>query len=402
MKGKGIVVSDPEGLQKALNRKICFALQKNITTLILQNVRLTERVSHLMNGIEESSITTLILSSNELTTNDMSIITPKLNKLPLIQLTYNDNSLRNKGCSILANYLKENTNLTHLSLESNEIEPVGVVSIISSITLNTSFKYLNLHKNHMGVKGTQSISAFLSTNTILKSLDLSMNEINLKGIVALGKALSINTTLTYLNISGNALSDTYFHQFFKFLNNNTTLQHLHMKNNMLSGFPFVSKSLVTLNVEDNNISHRLANHFLGRLIDSKNTSLKAILLKSPPPSQPITESYFNDFEGKLTTYLKMNTILSQLSLPFDSKRSKHIQTLLFSQNVETATHFAGTWPSTHLSLEVSLQENIHCLLITTKDLPKDIQSLIISFMILIHFLNPPSVGIPPNTKISLL
>jgi len=94
-------------------------------------------------------------------------------------------------CSILTN----NSFLTLLSLEYNEIGNKGGKAIAELLKKHKTLKILKLNNNQIGNEGITAITASLMTNAILMELQLQNNQFDDIGSEAIRKLLETNTTL---------------------------------------------------------------------------------------------------------------------------------------------------------------------------------------------------------------
>jgi Leucine Rich repeat len=105
----------------------------------------------------------------------------------------------------VAAMLLQNTVLTKVSLNGNNIGPAGTIALAATLRMNASLQELGLGRNNIGNEGAVAVAGALTFNDTLERLDLSSNSISDNGANALLKALiQSNCSLTWLNLEDNA------------------------------------------------------------------------------------------------------------------------------------------------------------------------------------------------------
>ena len=85
-------------------------------------------------------------------------------------------------------------------VDTSLLEEIG-----TALKENTALTVLDLNRNEIGNGGVDALCAALRENTALTELDLSYNRIRAGGAEALGAALRENTTVTVLDLSYNGI-----------------------------------------------------------------------------------------------------------------------------------------------------------------------------------------------------
>ena len=248
-------------------------------------------------GLEKlTNLTTLSLGSNNISEVDLS----KNTSLTILYLSDNNlssidlsNNTALKSLSLDSNNLSSidlgnNTALTTLRLGSNNISEID-------LSKNTSLTNLNLNNNNIS-------SIDVSTYTALTSLALSYNNINSIDV-------SSNTALTSLYLSDNNLSSID-------VSKNTSLTILNLGDNKLSSIDVSKNTALTyLFLDDNNLSS----------IDvSKNTALTYLdlsynNLSSIDISNNSTLTTLNLFCNNLNSIdVSSNAALTSLGLSYNN------------------------------------------------------------------------------------
>lgn len=142
-----------------------------------------------------------------------------------------------KGCDytnvdkVVAN-LKDNTEVTHLSLANNGLEPDDCDALALLIASNRSIVSLDLSNNKIGGDGMSKIATALAANTSITDLDLGANGLSKSAAKALATALSSPTcVIARLQLSGNALGIYGTEELAAGLRGNTSVTTLGLQNN---------------------------------------------------------------------------------------------------------------------------------------------------------------------------
>jgi Ran GTPase-activating protein (RanGAP) involved in mRNA processing and transport len=81
--------------------------------------------------------------------------------------------------------LKQNTSLTTIDLDGNNIQVGGAIAIADALKENTSLKSINLIYNHIQDKESILIADALKENLNLTSIKLNLNRITADGAVVM-------------------------------------------------------------------------------------------------------------------------------------------------------------------------------------------------------------------------
>jgi len=124
---------------------------------------------------------------------------------------------------------------------------------------------INLSCNALGQEGCRMLAQGLEGNGVLKDLDIGANGIGLPGARYLASALEANTTLQNLKLYWNKIGDKGLGSLISGLRENTSLTHLDLRWNGIGSDGMA----------------RVRN----AMTESKNTTLKSVLLGSPVDSK---------------------------------------------------------------------------------------------------------------------
>ncbi|CAF1189407.1 unnamed protein product [Adineta ricciae] len=162
----------------------------------------------------ETSLTTLIISNNQITIYGVQILSDVLryNKT-LIKLDLSHNQINARGAQHLATALEFNNTLTHLNLSNSLIEIEGIKYFSNLLQENKTLTKLLLANNEIGDVGIQYSSDVLRNNTALTTIDFSDNSIGYQGVLYFIDAVKMNKALKTIHFGGNAVSDEISNEF---------------------------------------------------------------------------------------------------------------------------------------------------------------------------------------------
>ena len=147
------------------------------------------------------------------------------------------------GAAAIAEALKNNTVLTFLNLDTNNIEDSGAAAISEALKANTALTWLYLRNNMIGDSGAAAIAEALKTNTALTRLWLQNSTIGDSGAAAIAEALKNNTALTMLHLGSNNIGNSGATAIAEALKSNTALAKLDLDNN--PGISDATQQLIT-------------------------------------------------------------------------------------------------------------------------------------------------------------
>jgi Ran GTPase-activating protein (RanGAP) involved in mRNA processing and transport len=208
--------------------------------------------------VENSALTTLILKRNDWGDEGAAAIASVLlYSDSLTRLVIETDGITDIGFRVIAGSLINNTALTNLELDGNAIEEIpGSEDLLSN---NSTLSILSLNSNQIDDVGAEALSTGLCMNTGLKYLHLNRNDISFEGMEYLADALSQeNSTLLHLELQGNDGGSSGACSFANCLRSNTTLKTLDLS---------LNKSITDLGAEE-----------LMRAMKS-NSSLQALLIE---------------------------------------------------------------------------------------------------------------------------
>lgn len=152
-------------------------------------------------------------------------------------LELRDDRLARNGIWFIAEALRCNTTLIKLDLRTNDLTDPSITLLMNVLTVaRTNLKSLNLSDNRIGETAATSVGKMLETNDKLTHLWLETNQINDQGVEAIATALQkSNRTLEQLYLSGNELiTDRRVTGLIRMLDENRALTQLELSDCSLS------------------------------------------------------------------------------------------------------------------------------------------------------------------------
>jgi len=119
-----------------------------------------------------SELKTIKYDGHELTTEDL-----REND----ELEWDSEEFHDVEAIIIAEFLKDNKELTRLDLARNSIADAGAAALAAALKDNTTLEYLNLESNLVAEKGGKALCEAVSSNTTLTYLNLKYNAVPTSG-----------------------------------------------------------------------------------------------------------------------------------------------------------------------------------------------------------------------------
>ncbi|GFO18347.1 leucine-rich repeat-containing protein 74b-like [Plakobranchus ocellatus] len=150
----------------------------------------------------------LHLDNNKLQEGDGRHLAKIMTTVPdLRELNLNHTTLGFKDGTRLALALaSDSSNLSHLSLQYNNIRTDSAVQLALSLGKNTTLKSLNLAWNGFGPEGCRALAKTLGENSSLTTLDLTNNRLGITSLEHLVEGLKKNTTLKSVKFGTNPMT----------------------------------------------------------------------------------------------------------------------------------------------------------------------------------------------------
>ena len=198
---------------------------------------LTDRsIGLLAEGIE----TNVGIEEIQFTHNDLSLpngvkFINALSKLPnLKKLCLNSCNLNIPCLEAMNSALQDSTELTDISLYSNEINSEGAAIIAQMLVNKVKLQTLGLSNNMIGRGGSKEIAQVcLSELKCLTRLALESNLIGNDGLEAISQALADNQSLVEIFLYNNDLDDDSMLDFSQMISNKGKLQTLGLEYNRI-------------------------------------------------------------------------------------------------------------------------------------------------------------------------
>ena len=259
--------------------------KSNLRVLNLNNNNMTEKVAESLADVvkNNSQLEELYLSDNDLKLSATKILNALKQNSSLRLLHLNDNLMTQDVAKDLADVIKNNPNLEHLSIRNNKLG-LEAVAILQALKEKSNLKFLNLISNYMSGEVSEDLAEVIKSNSSLEELYLSYN--NLGSSVVFLQALKGASKLKVLSLSNNQLSSNFpthlaAAELTAVIKNNPLITRIWLGGNMLqSGLINITSScrslrnLQALQLSHNNINPQEITH-LSSLV-ANISSLKAL------------------------------------------------------------------------------------------------------------------------------
>jgi hypothetical protein len=123
------------------------------------------------------------------------------------KLILRGNYISTVGAKAIAELLRDQNSLVHVSLEWNQIGPSGAEYFANALLTNRSLYYLDLRNNYINSDAAIAFASAVMKNPILKTLDLRWNQIEDRGALAFKSCILDRKPSLQLLIHGNLLSE---------------------------------------------------------------------------------------------------------------------------------------------------------------------------------------------------
>ncbi len=138
---------------------------------------------------------------------NIQFLCEKLKIDPKKKLILRGNYISTLGAKAIADLLRDQNSLLHVSLEWNQIGSTGAEYIAESLPQNRSLVYLDLRNNYIASDAAISLSTAIMKNPLLKTLDLRWNQIEDRGALSFKSCILDRKPGLQLLIQGNLLSE---------------------------------------------------------------------------------------------------------------------------------------------------------------------------------------------------
>ena len=214
-----------------------FTLQK----LVLENNNASGTAACTIAGAiagalrQNTHLTVLNLNSNNLQSGIALIAASLQNTFTLQQLEFAKNNLSNEEAVYIAAILEKSENLQVLNLHGNRLFSLGVTTVTKSLKGISKLKHLDLSSNMITGEAANNIAAVLSHNVGLQVLNLDKNNLHAAGIIAIVKGLKTTYSLQKLGLRKNNISNCKeaVHALATVLSNNPGLHMFNLEENDL-------------------------------------------------------------------------------------------------------------------------------------------------------------------------
>ena len=245
---------------------------------------LYQRIENLIIAIRDNtSLTSLILNNNDITDDQaIRILDGIQNNRNLKILNLNKNKIEAEGAKAIAETIKRNPNLQTFDISSNNIKDDGARAIAEAINENRTLELLNFSNTQIGDLGARDIAEAIKQNPNLQTFDISSNNIGDDGARAIAEAIKQNPNLTSLNLSYNQIGAQGARAIAEVIEQNPNLTSLDLSNNNIGddGARAIAEAikqnpnLTSLNLSNNNIGPKGARAIAEAI--KQNTNLTSL------------------------------------------------------------------------------------------------------------------------------
>jgi Ran GTPase-activating protein (RanGAP) involved in mRNA processing and transport len=229
-------IEEDDGDMEPLDKALVGISKNSITTVDLKMEGLDDdSIANLLtNLLENTSVTRLLLDGNEMEAKSFLQFNELLLKSTNIDfVSLNFVMLGELGSQTISKGLASNQSVTSLSVVGNDLFENGMASLRIGLQHNTKLAILNLSENSISDAGCKSLHDMMCINSSITKLDISNNYINKEGAQHLAQMIKVNKTLKSLNLERNSLEDGGCEVFSAALPENNSLEELFLGNNII-------------------------------------------------------------------------------------------------------------------------------------------------------------------------
>ena len=307
---------------------------------------------------EETALQQLDVSNNSIGDRGATVLAEMLKKnSTLQQLDVSRNSIHSGGATALAEMLKENRTLQQLDVSGNSIGDEGATTLAIMLKKNSTLQQLDVGSNSIGDRGATELAKMLKVNRMLQKLDVSFNSIHDGGATALAETLTRgNRMLQQLDICCNCIGERGGMALAEMLKENRTLQQLDVSTNSIGSAG--ATALAEILKKENRMLQQL-NISFNSIGDGGATEL-AKMLKENGTLQKLDVSFNSIGDGGATALaekLKENSRLQQLDVSGNSigdvgatELAKMLKKNTTLQQLDVSNNCLGSGGATTLSV----------------------------------------------------
>lgn len=178
----------------------------------------------VMHEVElKGNISRVMLRRNKLSSDAIFVVAEFMkNSTNLTWLDLSGNSFDIRGARALAEAIEVNRTVQILCICSCNLGSHGVRVIVDAMKVSRCIQMLTISGNNMGSDGARAVAELISTNLPIRTLFLSSADIGLDGINAISDAMALNHNLSSLYLYSNH-DDASAAAILSMLDKNTTL-----------------------------------------------------------------------------------------------------------------------------------------------------------------------------------
>ncbi len=159
--------------------------------------------SALANGLKmNSGIKGLFLNGNDIGNLGIQPLCRALSErdAKLTDLDVGNNGIGFEAGKFFADYIKQDSDLTHLNLYMNELCDLGATEIANALSDNCAIEVLDIGGNNILDAGAMALAEALKVNKTLRTLELGYNPIGARGAQAMAESVKFHSKVTTLRM----------------------------------------------------------------------------------------------------------------------------------------------------------------------------------------------------------
>ena len=329
---------------------ILQALKENskLKILNLNNNNMTGKAAEDLVSVikNNSNLEQLHLGSNDLKTSSLLILQALKENSKLELLDLNSNNMTGEAAEDLASVIKSNPHLQQLDLANNDLK-TSLNLVLQALKENSRLTVLDLNSNNMTRIAAADLASVIKNNSNLEQLYLANNDLKTSSILIL-QALRNTCKLQVLDLDDNYMTGEIGKDLARAIKNNSNLQQLYLANNDLKTSSILilqalkkNSKLKALNLNSNNMTGKAAENLASVIKNNSdleqlhlaNNHLRTssiLILQALKENSKLKALNLNgnnmtgEAAGDLTSVIKNNSNLERLHLGSNDLRISSI------------------------------------------------------------------------------
>eukprot|EP00698_Gefionella_okellyi_P018477 TRINITY_DN5537_c0_g1_i1.p1 TRINITY_DN5537_c0_g1~~TRINITY_DN5537_c0_g1_i1.p1 ORF type:complete len:570 (-),score=133.12 TRINITY_DN5537_c0_g1_i1:22-1731(-) len=208
-----------------------------VTSIDLGNKILGGKLKELCTALAQNTYVTIVnLEADDIRDTGVEELASALRTNDTITtLILRDNAITDEGLRPLCNVLQSHPSVTALDLSFNDITSEGVRAIAYLLRANISMTHLTLGCNQIGNEGVRQIVTAIQENpeSMLSNLTLDNNGITEAGAKSLAALIAKSNRLTDVELQDNRIGDAGAQALGEALKSSPSLVNLDLRNNYI-------------------------------------------------------------------------------------------------------------------------------------------------------------------------